>query len=365
MTPLADHLARRIAQTGPITLADYMGDCLSHPEFGYYPTRDPIGANGDFITSPEISQMYGELIGLWLAEVWRLNGGPKETRLIEIGPGRGVLMRDILRAARMMPGFPDALSVHLVETSPVLRDKQRETLSDICPNIQWHERLSDIPEDGFTLVVTNELFDALPIRQFEMTATGWRERLVTFDDASSRFGFTLAAGPGPAEALIPKPAREGAKRGEVAEIAPAAWGIARNIAERVARLGGAALIVDYGYDGPARGDTFQAVKAHEYVDPFEAPGEADLTAHVDFGSLAHAAAGGGASVAPLSTQREFLQALGIEMRAASLMHKKSEAKKNEIAAERDRLIGTDQMGTLFKVLALHQNGAPALPGLER
>ncbi len=365
MSALTDHLIRRMAVEGPLTLADYMGDCLSHPDFGYYPTRDPIGAQGDFTTSPEISQMFGELIGLWLAEVWRLNGEPKKTRLIEIGPGRGVLMRDLLRAARMMPGFPDALSIHLVETSPVLRNKQQQTLEGTNHSITWHDRLSDIPDDGFTLLVTNELFDALPIRQFQMTSEGWRERLVIHNPAEDNFGFVLAPGPGPAETLIPKAIRSKAKPGEVSEIAPMGWAMARNIAERIATSGGAALIIDYGYDGPALGDTFQALRAHEFADPFADPGEADLTAHVDFGSLAQAAAGGGAAVAPMSTQRDFLQALGIEMRAASLMHQKPEEQKKAVAAQRDRLIDPDEMGTLFKVLALHQPGAPPLPGLER
>lgn len=360
--PLLRHMKRRIALEGPIPIADFMGLALGHPQHGYYMTRDPLGAAGDFTTAPEISQMFGELIGLWCAEVWRLMGEPARVRLVELGPGRGTLAADMLRAARMAPGFRHALSVTLVETSPALRTAQDRTLTQETIPVDWAGGVEEIPQDGAPLiVVANEFFDALPIRQLQKTPDGWRERLVALDPKSDALALTLAPGPGPVEALIPEAATASAVDGAVVEIAPAAWGVAGALGARLARDGGAALIIDYGHGRSAPGDTLQAVKAHEYCGVLEHVGEADLTAHVDFDALARAFREAGCRTAPLAGQGAFLQALGIAQRAAALAQKGGAA---AIRAQAQRLVAPDQMGTLFKILGVASPTAPPLPGLE-
>ncbi len=364
-TPMRRHLRRRIALEGPIALSDFMADVLGHPEHGYYMTRDPFGVAGDFTTAPEISQMFGELIGLWLAELWRLMGRPPSVRLVELGPGRGTLMADALRAARMMPAFREALSVTLVETSPVLRATQARTLADCGVTLAWAETLDDVPEDGAPiLAVANEFFDALPVRQLQRTEAGWRERLVAADAETGALALTLAPGPGPLEAMLPKALAASAAVGAVAELAPAVWRTAGALGARIAASGGAALVVDYGHAESALGETLQAVRRHEPCGLLEHVGEADLTAHVDFERLAEAFAGAGCRVAPLTAQGDFLRALGIEMRAATLMRGADADRAADIAAARDRLIGPEGMGTLFKVLGVAAPSAPALPALE-
>jgi NADH dehydrogenase [ubiquinone] 1 alpha subcomplex assembly factor 7 len=366
VTPLERHLRRRIALEGPLTLANYMADALGHPEHGYYTTRDPFGSAGDFTTAPEISQMFGELIGLWCADLWSRMGAPGRLLLVELGPGRGTLMADLMRAAGAMPGFAEAAEVHLVETSPVLRRAQAETLKDLPRPPRWLDGLAELPAGAPILLVANEFFDALPVRQFQRTARGWRERLVALDPQTDALSLTLAPGPSPAEALIDPVLREAAAEGAVAELAPAAWSVAGHLGDRLADQGGAALIADYGHAGPAAGDTLQAVRAHAPCSILETPGEADLTAHVDFTALAKAAAGGvGRRAAPLASQGDFLRALGIEIRAETLIRNAgSAAMADDIAAARDRLIGADTMGTLFKVLGLAAEATPPLAGLE-
>jgi SAM-dependent MidA family methyltransferase len=352
-TPLADILCRRIAANGPITLADYMAECLLHPEHGYYATRDPFGASGDFITAPETSQMFGEMIGLALAQAWMDQGCPDDVILAELGPGRGTLMADILRATKSVPQFYDRISVHLVEVSVTLRNEQRHTLNG--HDVTWHDTVSDLPA-GPLLLVANEFFDALPIRQFQRGETGWSERLITCDDAGR-----LAFGLSPETAFGALGHRLSDTRpGDIVETCPAAGAISAVIGQRIADHGGAALFIDYG-DWHSLGDTFQAMKAQKYCDPLQEPGEADLTAHVDFEVLAQASP---AAFTRLTPQGVFLERLGITHRAQSLAKGMSGPDlKQHIAAHR-RLTHPEEMGNLFKVLGLYPKGAVPPPGLE-
>ncbi|WP_413874122.1 class I SAM-dependent methyltransferase [Albidovulum sp.] len=355
MNALGRVLVRRIAADGPMRLSDYMAECLLNPSHGYYATRDPFGAGGDFTTAPEISQMFGELLGLCLAQAWLDQGRPSPFALAEIGPGRGTLMADMLRAIRAVPGMTDAARVHLVEASPALRARQGQVLKAEAP--QWHDRVESLPDLPLFLVA-NEFFDALPVRQFERHGDGWAERMVGLRDG------WLAPGLGP---VTPYPALAhrlaDTAEGDVVETCPAAGPIAREIARRVARHGGVALIVDYG-GRHSLGDTFQAVKGHAPTDPFAEPGEADLTAHVDFEPLADAIAAAGAAVTALAPQGVFLERLGIAARAGVLARGLAgPALQAHLAAHR-RLTHPDEMGQLFKVLAAYPKGKAPPPGLD-
>lgn len=353
MTPLGALLARQIAATGPMTLADYMGVCLLHPEHGYYATRDPLGAAGDFITAPEISQMFGEMLGLCLAQAWMDQGAPSSFVLAELGPGRGTLMADMLRATARVPGFHEALSLHLVEASPVLRQAQAARLEGLAP--RWHETLEALPE-GPLFLVANEFFDALPVRQFQRVANGWRERMVGLSDGAPALGLADAA---PVAALDHRLADT--EEGQIVETCAPAAALAQEIGARLARHGGVALILDYG-GWRSIGDTFQALRDHAPVDPFATPGQADLTAHVDFEALARAAAP--AQTSEMTPQGVFLERLGITARAEALARGLSgPALESHIAAHR-RLTHPDEMGSLFKAMALFPDGAPPPPGLE-
>jgi SAM-dependent MidA family methyltransferase len=327
---LTDRLARLIAASGPIPVSVFMAEANAH----YYATRDPFGAAGDFTTAPEISQMFGELVGLWLADLWDRAGRPADTAYVELGPGRGTLAADALRAMRAAGLRP---KVHFVEISPVLRAAQAERVADA----EWHGDLASLPSDVPLLVVANEFFDALPIRQLVATRRGWHERLVAHTDA----GFVPVPGP-----LIPAPLAP-AETGAVAETSPAVLGIARALSQRLAEQGGAALIVDYGHTQSAVGETLQAVSAHAFADPWQEPGSRDLTAHVDFDALARAAAAEGARVSGPVGQGEWLEAMGIGVRAEALAGA-APGRADEIAAARERLAGPGQMGGLFKALAL-------------
>jgi len=357
---LLAHLRRRIAREGPLTVAAFMEEALLNPSGGYYTTRDPFGIRGDFITAPEISQMFGELIGAWCAAVWQGLGRPDPIHLVELGPGRGTLMADLLRATRSTPGFNGAARVHLVEVSPALRARQRETLAQApmsAPPV-WHDGFATVPE-GPLLVIANEFFDALPIRQFQKAETVWRERLIAIaDDGTLR---VVLSSPTPVEALIPRELRH-APEGAVVEVCPAAIGLVHTVAARVARDKGAALIVDYGHPRSALGDTLQAVKEHAYHDVLADPGEADLTAHVDFGALARAAGEAGAVVFGPIPQGTFLTRLGLAARASALSAKANATQAGDIAAAVRRLTEADAMGALFKVLALMPPGHAAPPG---
>ena len=335
-----------------------MAEALGHPEHGYYMRGDPLGASGDFITAPEISQMFGELIGLWCAVVWRTMDRPTPVRLVELGPGRGTLMADALRAvARTAPEFGAAIDPHLVETSPPLRAAQREALGDTPA--AWHDDIARVPA-GPALVIANEFFDALPVHQFVRAGGGWRERLVAFDPAKGVFCFQPAAAETPALAMIP-PALRGGGEGDIVEIRPAAREIAAAIARRIGAHGGAALVVDYGHARSAAGDTLQAVRGHRHADPLTAPGQADLTAHVDFQALAEAASEAGAALHGPVTQGAFLTALGIEARRDRLASATPDMAEG-IRRDCRRLIDASEMGSLFKVLALAHPDQPEPPG---
>jgi NADH dehydrogenase [ubiquinone] 1 alpha subcomplex assembly factor 7 len=353
---LARLLAARIRESGPLTIADYMEAALAHPEHGYYRTRDPFGARGDFITAPEISQMFGELIGLWCVDVWRRMGEPGSFVLADLGPGRGTLMSDALRAAKLAPDFLAGARLHLVETSPALRMAQGRTLGAHGP--QWHERAEDLP-DGPILMVANEFFDALPVRQFIRREKGWHERRIGLGEDGETFVFTLD--PTPNELEIP-PISDSARLGAIREVASAALALAAWLGARIAREGGVGLIVDYGYYPSACGDTLQALRAHRPHGVLDDPGEADLTAHVDFRAVADAARTGGARAWGPVPQRDFLHALGIAERAPRLLAAANPAQAADIAGAYRRLVDPFAMGSLFKVLAVTHPAFPALAG---
>ncbi|WP_126976097.1 class I SAM-dependent methyltransferase [Frigidibacter oleivorans] len=356
MTPLAALLARRIAQTGPISLAEFMADCLLHPDHGYYATRDPLGRAGDFTTAPEISQMFGELLALALAQAWTDQGSPDRIVLAEIGPGRGTQMADVLRTLKAVPGMRAAAQPHLVEASPVLRDRQRAALDG--QGALWLDRVEDLPEAP-TFLLANEFLDALPIRQFVRAGPGWRERMVGLDDGG-RLVPGLSA-PAPLAALDRR--LDDTAEGEVVELCPALPAIVAAVAGRVARQGGAAIFIDYG-GWRSRGDTFQAVQDHAPVDPFARPGEADLTAHVDFEAVARAAVAAGAAVTGMTPQGALLDRLGIAARAERLARGMGgDTLRQHLAAHR-RLTHPQEMGTVFKALAVHPRGTPPPPGFD-
>lgn len=350
MTALADMLAARIAAYGPISLSDYMADCLLHPQHGYYATRDPLGTAGDFITAPEISQMFGELIGLSLAQAWLDQGAPAHITLAELGPGRGTLMADALRATRGVPGFHDALTVHFIEASPPLRAAQARAV----PGAQWHDTINSLP-DAPLYIIANEFFDALPIRQFTRAPNGWHEHMVGVKDAKLVLG---QSAPTPLAQLDNRLADT--KDGDIVELCPALPAIMTQIGTRIAQHGGAGLIIDYG-DWGSQGDTLQALANHAPTDPFAAPGQADLTAHVDFAAIAFAAAP--AQFTRLTPQGVFLERLGITARAQALAKKlNGPALDAHIAAHR-RLTHPSEMGDLFKVIGIMPHKSNAPPGL--
>ena len=356
MTPLHAELTRLIAVEGPISVARYMALCLGDPRHGYYMTRDPFGIGGDFTTAPEISQMFGELVGLWCADVWQRMGAPARVLLAELGPGRGTLMADALRAARILPEFRQALQVHLVETSPVLRERQRAMLADSGAAVTWHGAIEELPE-GPLLVVANEFFDALPVRQVVARAGRWHERLVGLDD-DGRLVFGLAPEPYPSS--VPA-----GPDGSIVEIHELGTRIAGALAGRIATSGGAMLAIDYGYVGPATGDTLQALKGHAFVEVLADPGDADLTVHVDFDALGRAAREAGAAVRGPVDQAAFLRALGIEARARALARRASdggEAQRLALARLTDE--SPTGMGRLFKALAVTQPGMEPPAGFD-
>ncbi|WP_138467446.1 class I SAM-dependent methyltransferase [Poseidonocella sp. HB161398] len=352
MTPLEDLLLQRIAATGPLSVAEYMAECLLHPEHGYYTTRAPFGAEGDFTTAPEISQLFGEMIGLCLAQAWIDRGRPAPFCLAELGPGRGTLMADIWRVTRAVPGFREAARVTLVEASPKLRARQAETLGGAAP--AWCGSAGELPELPLFLVA-NEFFDALPVRQFQRDPGGWRERQIGLEDGR------LALGLGPAAPFAQLGHRlEDTAPGGIVEICPALPAVTGEIARRIRSHGGAALVIDYG-GWHSLGDTLQAVRRHEMVPVLDSPGQADLTAHVDFEAIAAAAEG--CQVTPMVPQGVFLERLGITERARALASRLSgPALEAHVAAHR-RLTHPDEMGTVFKTLGIASEGSPPVPGL--
>ena len=348
MTPLAGLIAARIAQDGPMTVAAYMTECLLHPAHGYYTSQTPFGAKGDFTTAPEISQMFGELVGLCLAQAWLDQGAPAPFTLAELGPGRGTLMADILRATRAVPGFHAGLQLRLLEASPALRAVQAQALKAYAP--VWIDGLTALP-DAPLFLVANEFFDALPIHQYENRAGLWHERLIGLQNGALAFGLSPDPLPTP-----PDPRFGGDGPGTVVETCPAARPYLDQITARLARFGGLALAIDYG-GWRSQGDTLQAMKHHAYADPLAEPGRADLTAHVDFEALAQ-----GWPHHHYTTQGAFLTALGIDARAQRLAQGLSGAAlENHLAAHR-RLTQGQEMGSLFKVLALTGPDAPPPAG---
>jgi NADH dehydrogenase [ubiquinone] 1 alpha subcomplex assembly factor 7 len=404
---LAQKLAARMAASGPIPLYDYMQACLYDPEYGYYKRRNPLGRGGDFITAPEISQVFGELTGLWAGEAWRRMGQPDELRLIELGPGRGTLMADALRALRVLPSFLKSVTVHLIETSEALQGTQRAALASApCP-VFWHSEISEVPP-GAAIAIANEFLDCLPVRQyvFEAVTQLWRERMVTFEAGS--FGFELGqdgiedpltlslsprgertpetrSTPGEGPQPAPSPSmhalannaisasgyggeRAGvrgslshAEDGAILEIRPGATAILEAFAARAAQTSFAALIVDYGYSRPSWGDTVQAVSRHHYAGLFERPGEADLTAHVDFSNLIRRAQALGLSAFGPMPMGEWLLRLGLEARAGQLMSRVPEEKAREVQRGIARLVDPKEMGALFKAAILTGGAIGPLP----
>jgi SAM-dependent MidA family methyltransferase len=356
---LETELKRLIASSGPMPVWRYMELCLTHPRYGYYVSRDPLGREGDFTTAPEVSQMFGELLGLWAASVWRAMESPPELRLIELGPGRGTMMADALRALRVLPPLYQALSIHLVEINPVLREKQKATLSGVC-DITWHDRLDEIPP-GPCVILANEYFDVLPVHQMVKRETGWHERTVEIGP-DGKLAFGASAEPMPRFEVLLPPLVRAAPVGAVFEWRPDAE--IMKIATRVRDGGGAALIIDYGHLRSDAGDTFQAIARHSFADPLKNPGQADVTAHVDFQALLRAAEDLGARVHGPVSQGEFLKALGIEQRAATLMAKTTPEVSEDISGALKRLTegGRGGMGSMFKVVAISNPTLDLLAG---
>jgi NADH dehydrogenase [ubiquinone] 1 alpha subcomplex assembly factor 7 len=360
-TPLDDEIRRLISVAGPMPIAEYMRLCLTHPQYGYYVNRDPLGAGGDFVTSPEISQMFGELIGLWMGSVWQQMGAPENVRIIELGPGRGTLMHDALRAAKIVSGFRNAVVVHLVEISPALQQVQQRLLEGLDVPILWHSAIEEVPA-GPSIIVANEFVDALPVHQAIRQADGWHERVI---EIAPDGHFIIGPAPDPLphfEAAMPRGLRQAP---EEAIYEWRADGIALELGRRM-RDEGAALIIDYGHAHFGLGDTLQAVAGHSFTDPLRAPGKADLTAHVDFEALGQCAESMGARIHGPIRQRDLFLRLGIEQRAAALKANATRDKAAEIEIAFSRLIadGARGMGEMFKAMAIAAPQLGPLPGFE-
>lgn len=371
MTPprtLTEKLTRQIERDGPISVADYMSAALCDPDFGYYTTREPFGRGGDFTTAPEISQMFGELVGLWAAQVWLTMDSPENVALVELGPGRGTLMADAMRTiARALPAFHGAAHIHLVEMSPRLRKEQKKALKDKAarPPI-WHDSIDTLPDTPM-IVIANEFFDALPVHQYVKSGDGWHERLVGLgidyvSGGEATFGFCLAETPIANTTLLPQDVNPRVPVETIAETRPEAVAILQSLGIKLSAHKGAALIIDYGHEKSDFGDTFQAVKDHMPSHVLFKAGEADLTAHVDFAALRKAASAAGLETSGVETQGDFLKALGIETRAEKLMENTSAVQAEDIRHALDRLTGSGQMGSLFKALSVYTPGLDVPPG---
>ena len=345
---LVDRIIRHIETSGPLPLAEYMHWCMADRQAGYYRLHTAIGREGDFITAPEVSQMFGELIGVWVRLTWEQMGSPSPFNLVELGPGRGTLMKDLLRATGNAPGFSRAVNVHLVETGEPMAAAQQETLSGIS-GIAWHKALADIP-DAPTILLANEFMDVLPVRQYVKSGNRWYERCISVM-TPGKLDWCLGSGV-LANADLPQ-GHEQEPQGSVYEVSSVRESYFSNVVERIAEAGGAALIIDYGYAGPAFGETLQALRAHEFADPLHDPGRCDLTAHVDFAALVAVASGTPRIRAhPLITQGQFLLSLGLLERAGKLGQDADEETRARLTREAERLALPNEMGSLFKVLAV-------------
>lgn len=356
---LTDILIRHIRDNGPISVSHFMGLALGHPQYGYYMNRDPFGRLGDFVTAPEISQLFGEMIGVWMADLWLRMGAPSPFLLVESGPGRGTLMADLLRATRKVDGFHTAMQIHLIETSPSLRTLQAHALAGHAP--YWHDSIDTLPDDAPILFVANEFLDALPIIQLMHGDKGWAERVIGLsDDGQLMFG--LAPADPSLVAAIPDvlDPRDG---NGIYEVSPARSGFTALLSERIERQGGAALFIDYGHSHHGMGDTLQAMRGHKFVSVFDDVGTADITSHVDFEAVAEAAIHHGASVYGPVEQWQFLEDMGIRMRASHLINNAADEKQaDDVRAGLERLVSPDQMGALFKVLAIGHDAGPTPSG---
>jgi NADH dehydrogenase [ubiquinone] 1 alpha subcomplex assembly factor 7 len=343
---LEDHIKNLIAKNGAISIAQFMEEALANPQYGYYQKQDPFGKAGDFVTAPEISQIFGEMIGIWVASVWQ-SMGSIPIALAELGPGRGTLMQDLLRGTKHIPGFHRNIKVHMVETSPTLQQIQKEKLGFTGVEIKWHKDISSLP-DIPTIIIANEFFDALPIHQYIETENGWSEKLVGIQNDKLAFMLSsdnLELG-------------HDAQIGAVLETSPVTINIVEQLSKHIASYGGAMMVVDYGYAHCGYKDTLQSVKNHQYHDILEDVGNADITAHVDFSSIAETAKKSGINASDVITQNALLLALGIEIRKQALLKNASEKQKDDIISATDRLINPDAMGTLFKAITLYNKNLP-------
>ncbi len=353
-TSPVESLKRRLAEQGPISVADYMAWCLTEGNAAYYRSGNPLGASGDFVTAPEVSQIFGELIAMWSATVWRNMGAPMPFILAELGPGRGTLMQDALRAARSVPNFLEAAEVHLVETSETLKETQAEVLAPYCQP-HWHHGFDSVP-DGPLIVIANEFFDALPVEQHIYDDGGWHRRMVALNGSGGPSFVVGRLAVPPAELLPSSPPHDG----DILEHRPAAASLIGEFGRRAKSASIAVLIADYGYERRDYGDTLQAIRNHGYADPLESPGETDLSAHVNFAELAHFAEIAELDVwGPLS-QSEFLLSIGLEQRLRQLMSSANAEQQSALFLGARRLVDPYQMGSLFKVMALtsHDLGPP-------
>ena len=358
-TPLDERLSDLIRLKGPISVADFMADALGHPHDGYYMSQTPFGAEGDFTTAPVISQIFGELIGLWLVEQWRAMGSPKDFNLIELGPGRGVLMEDILRAARLRPDFAKGAQLWLLETSGRLRVEQQRRLKPTELSPLWADEFADIPAAP-SLIIANEFLDCLPVHQFQRVERGWRERMVGIDEASNALDFVLGKTPPPASFGLP--GDDESEIGDIFEISFAAREFIGNVSTFLTTNTGAALFIDYGHLSSGLGETLQAVRGHQFWPPLASPGRADLTAHVDFGALGDVAIEHGAIVHGPTAQGRFLNRLGLGLRAEMLCKDRSPDEQHSIRAGADRISAPDQMGEIFKAMCISDPSHPAPAG---
>lgn len=354
-TPIESTLKELIRSEGPITISRFMQLALYHPDHGYYMQVNPFGEEGDFITAPEVSQMFGEVLGLWVADLWMRAGAPERLRLVELGAGNGTLMADILRATAHVPGLHTALEVILIEISPRLRERQRQMLAPYVVKLDWKHNIGQIDEGPFTFVIGNEFLDALPIHQCVRTEGGWVEKGVGLDDAGN-LAFVVTNQPLP---VSPGRWMQNDSPGALRELCPGAADTMKQVGRLLSGQGGACLFIDYGYaDAPSNPGTLQALKSHQYHPVLEEVGTADLTAHVDFLALKEVALAAKLIPLPLATQGNFLTRLGIQTRLKTLLARATPAQKKMLEAQLDRLILPAEMGTLFKVFCATSANVP-------